>query len=72
MQPDSHTIWDPGIDNQDPNERRKLFKINVPSQLYTLIATASGVEDENGNTTHDEIENSRTELDSHANMPVVG
>ena len=72
MQPDSHTIWDPGVDIQDPNERRKLLKINVPSQLYTLIATASSVEDENGNTTHDEHENSRTELDSHANMPVVG
>ena len=49
------------------------MKINVPSQLYTLIATASSVEeDENGNTLHAEHENSRTELDSHANMPVVG
>ena len=69
MQPDSHTIWDPGA--EDSKERTKLIKINVPLQVYMLIATASGLElDEDKDMTHEEL--SRTELDSHANMPVVG
>jgi hypothetical protein len=63
-------MWDPGRESEDPNEREQLFKIKVPYQLYTLIATASAVNTDDDGTGHEET--SRTELDSHANMPVVG
>ena len=69
MQPENRT-WDPGRD-QDHEERNKLYKINVPDYIYSLISTtmvsAIDVSEET-----DVEEESRTELDSHANMPVVG
>ena len=69
MQPENRT-WHPGR-VQDHKGRNKLFKINVPKHIYSLISTrmvlAIDVSEEN-----DMEEESRTELDSHANMPVVG
>ena len=55
---------------QDSEARNKLTKIGVPLNIYTLIATASGVDGAEDGQMH--AESSRTELDSHANMPVVG
>jgi hypothetical protein len=55
------------------SERTQLCKINVPDYLYSLICTTmvSAVDVSEEATDMDE-EASRTELDSHANMPVVG
>jgi hypothetical protein len=62
-------MWDPGR-VQDHKERNKLVKINVPEHIYSLISTVMvsdvDVSKEIG------MGESRTELDSHANMPVVG
>jgi hypothetical protein len=67
MQPENRT-WDPGSVQDQEN---KLFKINVPDLTYSLLRTAVvsalDVSEEN-----DMEESSRTELGSHANMPVVG
>jgi hypothetical protein len=64
--------WDPG-GNPDPEWRNKLIKINVSSYIYSLLATVLvsdvNVADDN---MMDVGEASRTELDSHANMSVVG
>ena len=71
MQPDNQS-WDPGR-VRDHEERNKLCKINVPDYLYSLMSTmmvsAIDVSEEVNDT---EEEESRTDLDSHANMPVVG
>jgi hypothetical protein len=56
--------WNPGGTHE---ERTKLIKIAVPSYVYSLIATVSDV-----NVAVETDEESRTELDSHANMAVVG
>ena len=58
--------WDPG-GHHDAGPERKLFKITIPTQVYSLLATiiVADVEDM-------AAEQSKTELDSHANMPVVG
>jgi hypothetical protein len=71
LQPDSHTTWNPGVvyAAQDTKQRNKLEKITPHTDIYSLIAMAAGVdvaEEDSKNET------SRTELDSHANMPVVG
>jgi hypothetical protein len=71
IQPDRPT-WHPGGD-QDPAPERKCFKNKVPLQVYSLLATIMVanvdlvVNDEDMGA-----EQSRTQLDSHANMPVVG
>ena len=70
MKPYSTTIWDPGIDH-DPAEINKLLKINVYSFIYLFLATVMAVEVDYGADT-DMKEESRTELDPHANMSVVG
>jgi hypothetical protein len=63
---------DPGGD-QDPAPERKLFKIKVPLQIYSLLATIMVTDvDLVVNDEDMGAEQSRTELDSHANMPVVG
>jgi hypothetical protein len=64
--------WDPG-GNPDPEWRNKLIKINVSSYIYSLLADVlvSDVDVADDNMM-DVEEASRTELDSHANMPVVG
>jgi hypothetical protein len=72
LRPDG--LKDSDSEENSDDRRNKLNKINVPLSLYALIttATASGVEmeEEESNVSH--LELSRTELDSHANMPVVG
>ena len=55
---------------QDSEERNKLFKIYMSPETQSLIATVCDVEV--GDDTCMKEEGSRTELDSHANMPVVG
>ena len=69
MQPENQT-WHPGR-VQDHEGRNKLFKLNVPKHIYSLISKrmvlAIDVSEEN-----DMEEESRTELDSHANMPASG
>ncbi len=72
-EPDSNRTWDPG----DPSTRTKLVKIQVSSHIYSLIATVmvadvADVDVGRGDESMEEEELSRTELDSHANMPVVG
>jgi hypothetical protein len=68
MQPKNQT-WDPGR-VQDHEERNKLG-INFPKHIHSLISTAMvlavDISEEN-----DMEEESRTELDTYANMPVVG
>ena len=51
-----------------PERENELFKINISDDIYSLLhVSAIDVSEENGME-----EESRTELDSHANMPVVG
>jgi hypothetical protein len=64
--------WDPG-GTQDPNTERKLYKITIPTQVYSLLATIMATDVDLALNEEDmESEQSKTELDSHANMPVVG
>jgi hypothetical protein len=60
-------MWDPGGPDV---ERNNLYKIKTHYQIYSLLSTTiadvDAVDDLNKN------ESSRTEFDSHANMPVVG
>jgi hypothetical protein len=72
LQPDSHKIWDPGGATQDSTERNELDKITIPFELYMLIANASDVDDNTIDIDENNDNDSRTELDTHANMPVVG
>ena len=63
LQTDKNKIWDPD-DKQGP----------ISSSLYSLLRTAT-VSNTNGDDDSDDRTNSddsRTELDSHMNMPVVG
>jgi hypothetical protein len=60
------------VDAADESKKRiKLCNIKVPIQIFAYLATVANVEvdDEGG---MDKDEGSRTELNSHANMPVVG
>jgi hypothetical protein len=59
-------MWDPGGSDV---ERNNLYKIQVHPQIFSLLSTVADV-DVDGE--QDEAECSRTEFDSHANMPVVG
>ena len=57
--------------------RNNLGKIQVPSHSYSLIATVmfadvADVDVGRGDESMEEEELPRTELNSHANMPVVG
>ncbi len=62
---------DAAYESNEEEERIKLCKIKVPTQIFAYLATVANVEvDEEGGMKEDE--GSRTELDSHANMPVVG
>jgi hypothetical protein len=65
--------WDPGGD-QDSDPDRKLFKITVPTQVYSLLATimAADVDLVLDDEDMDAEQSRTTELDSHANMLVVG
>jgi hypothetical protein len=59
------------VEEEEESLESKLFKINISDSIYSLLHTAVvsalDVSEENGME-----ESSRTELDSHANMPVVG
>ena len=66
---DENKTWDPGGDPRETNS----IKIKVTGRLYSLICDLNGAEDtseDQGPTTG--TPESRTELDSHANMPVIG
>jgi hypothetical protein len=72
MKPESARIWNPG-GCRDSEERNNLVKISIPTHIFSLLATVTvsdvdAVDDESMGIR----ESSRTELDSHANMPVVG
>jgi hypothetical protein len=62
---------DAAHESREEDKRIKLCKIKVPIQIFTYLATVADVEVDDGDGMNDE-EDSRTELDSHANMPVVG
>jgi hypothetical protein len=65
-------MWNPG-GTQDPNTERKLYKIMMPTQVYSLLATIMAMDVNLAlNEEEMEAEQSKTELHSHANMPVVG
>jgi hypothetical protein len=64
--------WDPDR-TQDPNTERKLYKITIPTQVYSLLATIMATDGDLALNEEDmKAEQSKTELESHANMPVVG
>ena len=70
---DSNRTWNPG----DLTSRNNLVNIKVPSHVYSLIVTVmvadvADVDVGRGDESMEEEELPRTELDSHANMPVVG
>jgi hypothetical protein len=67
MQPDNQT-WDPGIQEE---KRNKLFETNVSEDICSMTSM-SMVSAVDGSEENGMEEDSRTELDSHANMPVVG
>ena len=50
-------------------DKERTFKINMTSELYNKLLTALITDVD---VTNDGDAISRTELDSHANMPVVG
>jgi hypothetical protein len=63
---------DAAHESKEENERTTLFKINVPIQIFTYTATVAKVEADDEDGMDDDDEGSRTELDSHVNMPAVG
>ena len=62
LQPDQMEIWDPGQ------------YTCIPNQVFATITTATVTKDYNNEMGIDseDLGGTRTELDSHANMPVVG
>ena len=62
LQPDQTEIWDPG--------RHTC----IPNRVFATIATAMVTKDYSSKmgTDSEDVGGTRTELDSHANMPVVG
>ena len=67
MQPGNTTNEDVGDPGCGGEMRQQLIKIKVCHSIYSLIATIMDVD-----VTEEDQKESRTELDSHANMPVVG
>jgi hypothetical protein len=67
----NHKGVDAAYESKEEEERTKLCNIKVPIQTYAYMATIADVEVD-GEDSMDVDEGSRTELDSHANMPVVG
>ena len=65
MQPESSRIWDPGV-RQNKRTRSNNRLHYLMSAVISQVTDESKVEDESEKTA------SRTELDSHANMAVVG
>jgi hypothetical protein len=68
----THEGVDAAHESKEESERTKLFEIKVPIQIFTYMATVANVEADDGDDMNDDDEGSRTELDSHANIPVVG
>ena len=62
LQPDQTEIWDPG--------RHTC----IPNRVFATIATAMVIKDHSNEicTDNEDVGGTRMELDSHANMPVVG
>ena len=58
-------------ESKDEEERNKICIIMVPIQIYAYMATVPDVEVDEEDGMHVD-EGSRTDLDSYANMPVVG
>ena len=78
LKPGSKKIWDPcrGHDGQySGDQERETKSLQINDHLSALIATVlvgnAGVCDDAFMDDPDDRE-SRTELDSHANMPVIG
>jgi hypothetical protein len=69
VQPENQT-WDPGA-VQEQYERNKLCETIAPEHLHSL-SSASMVSAANVSEGEPDIQDSRAEMDSHANMPVVG
>jgi len=69
-QPESNRKWDPGIKSVVRDDRGALVLRN--DKIFSSIASAATSEAANGSMIDDAKEPARTELDSHANMPVVG
>ncbi len=63
-------MWNPG-GSSDERETNSC-KINQHLERYISAAMISGIDGEEDDDTRMQDEDSRTELDSHANMPVVG
>ena len=55
------------MDSDETTKRKKLIKINVTDHIYYILSTVNGDPD-----TAISDKDSRTELDSHAKVPVVG
>jgi hypothetical protein len=68
----NHGGVDAAHESTNEEERNKLIKIKVPIQIYTYLATVADVDLNENDSMDTEDDGSRTELDSHANMPVVG
>ena len=69
--PENEELWDPGGDPQ----RTRLINIALSSPLHALLSTTNTCDresDESSDDNEDEESMSRTDLDSHANMAVVG
>ena len=62
LQPDQTETWDPG------------WCTCIPNQIFATIVAAAVITDKNDEMRIDgeKLGSTRTELDSHANMPVVG
>ena len=69
--PENEELWDPGGEPQ----RTELVNITLSSPLHALLSTTNTCDRESdGHSGDNENEESmsRTDLDSHANMAVVG
>jgi hypothetical protein len=67
----NHTGVNAAYESKEEEERTKLCKIKVPIQTFTYMATVADVEVD-GEDDMNLDDGSRMELDSHANMPMVG
>jgi hypothetical protein len=67
----NHKGVDAAYESKEEEERIKLCRIKFPKQTYAYMATIADVEVD-GEDSMDVDEGSWTELDSHADMPVVG
>ena len=66
LYPDRNTMWDPsGPDVQNIKIHHDIYSLLTVADIN--VAEMDAVDDD-----LDEVGGSRTELDSHANMPVVG